>query len=455
MPVVPHTPRLLLENGDWTPWETGLAAGIVRPDKARKSVEALGRRFRSQLGLRADPFTFRTSGSGVTEIKTSGIAGTVGVGELVFAIAPKFAPQGRGQPEWSASALLLMQYARKRDLALVKVQHLAVQRSSFVDLLAMAFADAVETAMADHMILRYRTSEQSLPVMRGRLNIARQLRTVFGTPHLLECDVDELDANNEFNGLLKWAAATFASAVRDPALRRKMSDMALRLPSLPDRRLALRSTRIQPPPQFRAWSDALDIASLLSSGLAHSSGAGVAAGYSFVFNMERLFEHFLEISLARAVGLLREDGVAARRQATTAYAHPQAGTSIRFYSRPDNLVTKHGAARVVVDAKYKRLSDAEGMKARKPVNADVYELVAAMTAHDCRHGLLVYPRVLGDTILGDDGLRTWTVSSFGTTLTISALALDLSGLRTHAHLQTIDKQLSDALGPMLRDIVTP
>jgi len=455
MSFVPRMPRLLLENGEWTSWETGLAADVSNPIRARTSLEALGKRFRKQLGLRSDPFLFRT-GNGGTEIKTSGIAGTVGVGDLLFTIAPKFTPQGNGLPEWSASVLLLMQYARKRDLALVKVQHLGVQRSSFVDLLAMAFADAVETALSDQMILRYRTTEQSLPVIRGRLNLARHLKVVFTTPHLLECDVDELDTDNEFNGLLKWAATSFASAVREPALRRKMSDMALRMPGRPNRRLALRGTRVQPPPQFRAWGEALDIASLLSSGLSHSTGAGITSGYSFVFNMERLFEHFVEITLARAVGQLGQDGIGTSRQATTAYAHPKAGTTMSFYSRPDNLVTKHGAPLIVVDAKYKRLSDAEGMKARKPLNADVYELVAAMTAHNCRHGLLVYPRVLGDTVLDDGRLHTWTVNAFGAILTISALALDLSGLRVHTDLQTIDYKLADALASLLdaRDVAT-
>ncbi|WP_229505202.1 McrC family protein [Massilia mucilaginosa] len=444
-----HNERLLIENGDWQPWDAGFSAGRGDPDRLRQSLEGLGKKFRKQLGLRADPFAFRSGMGGAVEVRTSGIAGTVSVGDLVLDIAPKFVPRGDGLGDWSASMLLLMQHARKRDLALNRARHLAVERHSFVDLLAMAFSDATEAGLADQAIHTYKTSPQCLPVLRGRMNLPRQIRSVFARPHLLECDVDELDADNGYNGLLKWAALAFAAAVRAPTLRRRLSDLALRLPGKPSRRIALQGGRLQPPPQFRVWTEALEIAALLSSGLSHATGRGVAQGYSFVFNMERLFEHFIELSLARAVAILNKQGFSARTQVSIAYAEPDPGSSIRFFSRPDNLVLRHGVPAVVVDAKYKRLSDAEGMRNRKPVNADVYELVAAMTAHNCRCGLLVYPRVLGDAVLNDHELHTWTVSSFGTTLRVGALALDLSALRVHADLQHIDTTLTAALESLL------
>lgn len=434
--------RILFENGDWQPWH---GDGV----KLRAALEASGKKFRKQLGLRADPFTFRSGLGGALEMRTSGIAGTVSVGDVVFDIAPKFAPLGNGLQDWSASMLLLMQYARKRDLALTRARHLAVERHSFVDLLAMAFTDATEAGLADQAIQTYRSSPQSLPVLRGRLNLPRQMKSVFARPHLLECDVDELDADNGYNGLLKWAAQAFAAAVRAPALRRRLADLALRIPGQPSRRLALQGGRIQPPPQYRVWTEALEIAALLSSGLSHATGRGIAQGYSFVFNMERLFEHFVELTLARAVAKMAGRGYSSKTQVSTAYAEPEPGTKIRFFSRPDNLLLQDGAPAVVVDAKYKRLSDAEGMRNRKPVNADVYELIAAMTAHNCHCGLLVYPRVLGDAILDDHTLHTWTVSSFGTTLRIGALALDLRKLRVHADLETIDKTLAAALDALL------
>lgn len=220
---------------------------------------------------------------------------------------------------------------------------------------------------------------------------------------------------------------------------------------MPERRFAIQTKRLQPPPQYHIWSEALEIAELLSLGLSHTSGRGVQQGYSFVFNMERLFEHFVDNCVGRTVSLLNFPGLTAKSQVTTPYAHPHSETKFRFFSRPDNLIVQHGKPKIVVDAKYKRLSDSEGMRDRKPINADVYELVAAMTAHDCRIGLLVYPRVVGDSVLMDHKLHTWTVNAYGTTLLIGALALDLTSLHSRTDLGELDRKLAESLTSLLAE----
>jgi hypothetical protein len=124
-----------------------------------------------------------------------------------------------------------------------------------------------------------------------------------------------------------------------------------------------------------------------------------------------------------------------------------------LYSRPDNVVVVGGSPEVVIDAKYKRLSDAVDAHLRRPNNSDVYELVAAMTAHGCHRGLLIYPRILGDVELLDGELRTWNVDAFGTSLVVGAVGLDLARLRGRADLQALHGRLASLLReavPVLR-----
>nr|WP_284507227.1 hypothetical protein [Caballeronia sp. ATUFL_M2_KS44] len=401
--------------------------------------------------MRGDPFVFRIQENGDVAVRTSGIAGTVSLGGFALDIAPKFALRPDGVLQWNVSMLLLMQYARKTDLSLVRSEHLAAGRHSFLDLLGMAFADAAEAGLADQLIQTYKISAESLPVLRGRLALSRQMRRAFTSPQLIECDVDQLDVNNAFNALLKWAAEALVRSVRSSTLKRRLHAIAHKLPGRPDRGAPNRGREFAPPPQFRVWNEALQIASLLASGLAHTTGRGIQHGYSFVFNMERLFEHFVEISLVRALSTLGDSEVTSCRQASTQYATPHWQTKVPFFSRPDNLVVRNGKPLIVVDAKYKRLSDSEGIRNRKPINADVYELVAAMTAHRCPLGLLVYPRVAGDAVLTDSELRMWTVQAFGKCLFVGALALDLTGLRTHADLHAVDQKLGAALSSLITE----
>jgi 5-methylcytosine-specific restriction enzyme subunit McrC len=313
----------------------------------------------------------------------------------------------------------------------------------------MAFADAVESGLQSGLIQTYQVREVCLTTIRGRLNIQRQTRSVFQRPHLLECDVDQLDPNNSFNNLLKWAGLVLASAVQGPSLKRRIGDLASRLPGTPNTSLVRRQRNITPPPQFRVWGPALEIASLLSDGLAHSNQRGSQHGYSFVYNMERLFEHFVELSLKRVTSVFFKNKLQSYCQASTLYAYPEPPTELKFYSKPDNLLMEGEKSVVVVDAKYKRLSDNDGLKLRKPQNQDVYELVAAMTAHQCRIGLLVYPKVVTDQILNDNQLHVWHVEAFGESLVIGAVALDLMQLVNPHGKDSIDRHLGESLEQLL------
>lgn len=443
-----NTP-LVVENRDWIELGAVLDTGRDGVMEARVRLDALGARLRRDLGLRMHPFLFRGGNEEPIEMKVIGIAGTISVGGLVIDVAPKFAVRTGGQPNWSASMLLLMQQARRRDSAFFRSTQRAIARHNIVDLLAMAFGDAAEAGLADQAIQTYRTRSETHAVLRGRLDLPRQLKSVFSRPHLVECEVDQLDVDNDFNGLLKWAAETFMSMVRLPALKRRMSDLAFRIPGRPHWRRGFHGRQLHLPPQFRVWSEALDIAAMLASGLTQTTGTGSHDGYSFVFNMERLFEHFVESRVRRVAADAGDQGISWERQVSTPYAKPHLRTNTRFFSKPDNVLTRGGNALVVVDAKYKRLSDDRGLDLRKPVSADLYELVAAMTAQGCTAGMLVYPRVLGDEELLDDRLRIWVVDGFGTRLFLGALALDLTALQSYADLQAIDAHLSDGIRSLL------
>jgi 5-methylcytosine-specific restriction enzyme subunit McrC len=440
--------EVLVENGSWRPISVFLNANRYSEERLEREVRRTNRFLRMSLGLRQDPVELRRADNS-TEIRVRGVAGTLSVGKLAIDVAPKYIPAADLEREWSRSLLMLVRHARPRHVAFQRSFQVSAERHSFIDLLAMAFADAVESGLQSGLIQTYQVREVSLTTIRGRLNIQRQTRSVFQRPHLLECDVDQLDPINPFNNLLKWASQVLASSVQGPGLKRRIGDLASRLPGTPNASLARRQRSIAPPPQFRIWGPALEIASLLSDGLAHSNQRGSLNGYSFVYNMERLFEHFVELSLKRVTTDRFKNQLQSHRQVSTLYAHPQPPTTLKFYSKPDNLLMEGEESLAVVDAKYKRLSDSDGLKLRKPQNQDVYELVAAMTAHQCRIGLLVYPKVVTDQVLNDDQLHVWHVETFGETLVIGAVALDLMLLGNPQGKDLIDRQLGESLQKLL------
>jgi 5-methylcytosine-specific restriction enzyme subunit McrC len=433
---------VLIENG---PWERMHGVDSRDSERVKRSVANKNRHLKQSLGLRQDPIELRVI-EGAIEMRARGIAGTLSTKDFVLDISPKFVPSG--QQEWSNCLLMLVRYAHPRHIVFSRGIYLDTASLSFIDLLAMAFIDAFQAGFSNQLIQIYKVQEVALPTLRGRLNIQRQVRSYFQRPHLMECDVDQLDSNNAYNNLLKWGAQTLAASVRSAVLRRRLDELDRKLPGSSNVELAIRHPVITPPPQFRAWEPALDICSLLFSGGAHANNRGTNQGYSFVFNMERLFEYFIENLLKRSVSKVLNCILTSHRQVSTLYARSKT-TTRSFYSKPDNLLTEGTRAVAVVDAKYKRLSDTQGIKNRKPQNQDVYELVAAMTAHQCKIGLLVYPKVSGDSELKDGQLQVWYVDAFDKQLTVGAIAVDLMELRYNDGIRRLEFCLAEAIDSLL------
>jgi 5-methylcytosine-specific restriction endonuclease McrBC regulatory subunit McrC len=362
------------------------------------------------------------------------LAGSLSLPEISLEIVPKFILDPANLNAWNASTLFLLEALAGRHVVSIAAERQQWKSHHILDLIANAFADAAERGLREQRIQVYRQSEESSVVLRGRLNLPRQLRNLVRAPHLLECDVDQLDAENAFNDVLKWAATILARSAREQTLRARLDSIANTVPGDANRSAAFRHLRLLPPPQFRAWTDALQLARLLACGQTFSNVGGRTSGYSLLFNMERAFERFVEYGLART--LRKRGGIAltAHRQEWARYALPDGGGIRPLGCRPDNVVKRNGVPVLIVDAKYKLLEDefsGNDDNRAAPTSTDIYELLAGMLAHRCTLGLLVYPGAT-DPQRFDSPTRTWVIDSFGTKLRVGAVPVNLLSLRSRA-----------------------
>ena len=420
----------LVEN-QWTNWRSVAIAMGSDPGVARRALLRAGRTIRRRLRLRSAPFVFRSIG-GRTKIKVVGVAGTLSLPDASLEILPKFAKHADDASEWNVSSLFLLEALNGRHVFSLAAVQQRWQCHRVLDLMGHAFADSAERGLRDRPICTYRQIEETSVALRGRLNLTRQIRNWGRAPHLLECDVSQLDVENPFNDVLKWAALSLADAVREPSLRARLRVLSEKLPGRAERSGRFRHSRMRPPPQFKVWADALELARLLAGGLTHATSGGNASGYSLVFNMERAFERFVECGLSRAMHASAGLQLASARQEMIAYAQPLSVGTKTLYCRPDNIVRQKGEPLVLVDAKYKLL-DAEwrhetaSQWRASPLSTDFYELLTGMLAHGCKSGVLVYPSTR-QTVTQASDVRTWKVAAHGASLTVSAVPIHLRSL---------------------------
>jgi 5-methylcytosine-specific restriction enzyme subunit McrC len=294
---------------------------------------------------------------------------------------------------------------------------------------AVVFVRLAEQALLRGLLQGYRTIEEHLPVVRGRIQEAEQIRRRFALMVPVEVRYDDFTVDTAENRWLRAAVVRLARLPGvDPRTRHRLRRLDLMLSDV---------TAVTSVHQLEPWSvtrlnaryhDALRLAEVIvRSASFEQAGEGLRVS-GFVLDMAQVFEDF--VCTALGASLVAADGgrtVSQDRRWALDAAHEVALRPDLVWDWPD------GRPRAVIDAKY---------KAEKPSgfpDADLYQLLAYCTALRLPDGHLVYAQ-------GNEAGRTHLVPGAGVTL--------------HAHTLNLDKPPAgllaqvDALAATLADTTT-
>lgn len=252
----------------------------------------------------------------------------------------------------------------------------AVAGNEMIAFLAGRLAQLLTERAAAGLHRGYVENEAEGPFLHGRLDVAAQLREAVARKDRLHSRHDDFTAGVPCNQVPR---ATAERLLASPLLPEGVRDMLRRglqgfagVRSLVPEPLAL--GRVPP-----GYQPLLDLCRLLLEGLQPGEQAGPTPAPAFLFDMERIFEHYVTRGLAAAL----PDGTVSI-QATHTVNRPVAGQP-DVTMRPDLTVDRDGRPVVVVDAKWKRLPGAAG------VTDDLYQVLAYCTALGATRAVLVYP----------------------------------------------------------------
>lgn len=336
-----------------------------------------------------------TDRPGWWEVSAASHIGVVSVGGLQVVIQPKIDLN---------RLVFLMGYARRPDFW----RDDRVRLDAAADLpeaLADAFVRLATRALAQGLLKGYRSVEDTLPVLRGRVREAEQLRRRWGRSIPLDVRYDEFTVDIAENRLLLAAVERLLRTPRVAAGRRAGLHR-LRL-LLADVTLPARGG-VRPtwtPSRLNArYVPALEVAELVLDGRSFEQRAGELVVSGYLFNMAKIFEDFVTVALRAAS---RRYGGRSELQYRS---HLDEGESVPV--RPDFVWLDQGRPRVVVDAKY---------KAEKPSGfpqADLYQMLAYCTVLGLPDGHLVYAK-------GNEDARSHVIRRAGVRIVTHALDLDV------------------------------
>jgi len=275
------------------------------------------------------------------------------------------------------------------------------------DALAIALASHARRAFSRGLLHGYRTEEEALYTVRGRIRFDEQLRRRFGIPLPVEVRYDEFTDDILPNRLVKAAAYRLGrTRLRSARARRELGWLAAMLEEVslvefsPNNAPAVRYDRLN-----EHYRGVVELSRLILRHGAFESARGTVRASGFLMDMNVVFQEFVTVALREALGLspavFGEGSIESLDKGG------------RIHLRPDLTWWEGGRSCVFVgDAKYKKITHAS------IPNADLYQLLAYATAEHLPGGLLIYAE-------GEDEPREYSVRHAGKQLEVAAL--DLSG----------------------------
>lgn len=274
--------------------------------------------------------------------------------------------------------------------------------------LASALVQAVEAATGRGLLKGYVSVEETGTVIRGRWDVARQLKARPGIPVPVELTYDDYTEDVAENRIVK---AALRALVRLEQLPRRVVDELGPLLGMFSEVSDLRSGgRVTLPAETRLnahYQPALRLAQWILEATSWAHAEGASSGSAFLLNVAKVYEDFVG-SVLRAA--LKPEGFEVDLQVSD--WRLDTGGKVRM--RPDIVISRGGRVVAVADTKYKVWGESDG----SPPNADVYQgLAYAITAH--------VPEVHLLYVSGDVEPRRYEIASTGTT--VVAHAVDVSG----------------------------
>ena len=312
-------------------------------------------------------------------LRPNSIIGAVEIGDLSVRIEPKIE---------ISQVLSLACYGIGNGAVKFQVDDFGFdQEDALHDFLAIALAFQARKAFARGLLHGYRTEEEALHTVRGRIRFDEQLRRRFGMPLPVEVRYDEFTADVLPNRLVKAAAHRLVRArLRSPKARRDLGWLAS---MLDDVSLCEFPPKDVPSVSYDRLNEhyrgVVELSRLILRHGAFESGRGEIRAGGFLMDMNVVFQEFVTVALREALGL----SPAVFGEKTI----PSLDNAGRIHLRPDLTWWEGRSCIFVGDAKYKRITHD-----RIP-NADLYQLLAYAIAEDLPGGLLIYAE--DDTESGD------------------------------------------------------
>ena len=308
-------------------------------------------------------------------LKPEAVVGTFELGDLSVFIRPKL-----DIPKLIFIACYAMDAFKPRKGEWFRF----AEAETLPDAMALSLWVAARRAFERGLLHGYRTEEESLHTVRGRIRMGDQIRRRFSMPFPVEVRYDEFTEDIVANRLVKAAAWQLGRMrLRSPKARDGLREVAARLGNVSLVEFAHDVPEVRFDRLNERYREVVTLSRLVLRRRLFESGRGGVSAPGFHMDMNVVFQRFVTRALREALGVSDRT---LRSDAELGGGHRiSLAEDGRIRLKPDLSWWDGPRCTFVGDAKYKHI------KTNVP-NADLYQLLAYATALDLPGGLLIYAK---------------------------------------------------------------
>ena len=285
-----------------------------------------------------------------------------------------------------------------------------LKRYALPDAIALALAVQARHAFSHGLLHGYRTEEQSLPTIKGRVDFAEQMRRRFDVPLPVEVRFDDFTDDVLPNRLVKAAVHRLGGMrLRSSEARRNLGWVAGILGEIsllefqPSEMPTVAYNRLN-----EHYRGVVELSRLLLRQKAYEFRRGPVHASGLLMDMNAVFQEFLHQALRDTLNLSERTLRSDKQVGRLTLDHER---KVAIY--PDLTWWDGSDCLFVGDAKYKNVTG------KSVPNADIYQILSYATALGLPGGMLIYAK-------GEAEPASYNVRHSGKRLEIAALDLSIS-----------------------------
>lgn len=334
------------------------------------------------------------------EVRARNYVGVVQVPGCQIEILPKVdaVPENAALSPGRAQRNLLYMLALATDLPIEQrdLAHLRIQRGSVLEAVVCAFAARLLMELGRGLDHGYVSRRERAPYVRGRIDLAVQLRSVGVHAERVAIEYDDYVSDTRLNQILQAACEHLVRGGWFPRAERALRTCLLHFGGVEalqvrphhfrEVHLSRNSQRFDPLLNFCEWMFARS---------SPTPGVGDKSSFSLLFPMEQVFEGFVAGLIrrhARDLGY-RPGQVHAQACGRQRWLLRDASGRGQLRLRPDIVIDgEAGTTQTVIDTKWKHLGQDPWAPRQGVAAADLYQLHAYARQYACAHSVLLYPK---------------------------------------------------------------